>query len=179
MSQFGEALRRERESRGIALESITDATRISGRYLLALEEERFAQLPGGVINKGIVRGYARVVGIDEDAWVSRFMSAYQDSGQLKDDDANWIQFAENVSKSRLQETSRADIRLRWAGVGVLLILLAGLGWFVWHYVSSKATADNGVQHSLHSEQDGAPICAEALIPGNFFSASLPSSTLLL
>jgi cytoskeleton protein RodZ len=143
MSQFGEALRRERQSRGIALESITDATKISGRHLLALEEDRFEQLPGGVINKGIVRGYARVGGIDENDWVNRFMSAYQDSGKLKDDDANWIQFAENVSKSRLQDASRADVRLRWAGVAALLLLLVGLGWFVWHYVSSKTTADNG------------------------------------
>jgi cytoskeletal protein RodZ len=162
MNQFGEALRRERESRGIALESITDATKISSRHLVALEEERFDQLPGGVINKGIVRGYARVVGIDENAWIGRFMSAYQDSGQLKDDDANWIQFAENVSRSRPQEMSRADIRLRWAGVAVLLLLLAGLGWFVWHYVSDKATAKNSTgRHSLSVQ---LPTPAVILVP---------------
>src|SRR6516225_3669883 len=98
MGQFGEELRRERESRGIALEEITDSTKISGRHLSALEGEQFAQLPGGVFNKGIVRGYARVVGLDEEAWVERYMSAYQQSGQLKDDDANWVDFAENVVK---------------------------------------------------------------------------------
>ena len=67
MSQFGKDLRKERETRGIAIDTITDATKISSRHLVALEEEHFDVLPGGVFNKGIVRGYARVVGLDEDA----------------------------------------------------------------------------------------------------------------
>src|ERR1700744_3640964 len=103
MGQFGEALRKERESRGIALDTITDETKISNRHLLALEQEEFAQLPGGVINKGIVRGYARVVGLDEEAWVGRFLTAYQESGAVTSDDATWVAFAENVSRTRHEE----------------------------------------------------------------------------
>ncbi|HYK37240.1 hypothetical protein, partial [Alloacidobacterium sp.] len=42
-----------------------------------------------------------------------------------------------------------DVRLRWAGVGVLLVLLSALGWFVWHYVSNRvATANIGVHQPL-------------------------------
>jgi cytoskeleton protein RodZ len=147
MSQFGQDLRKEREARGIALESITDATKISSRHLLALEEEHFDTLPGGVINKGIVRGYARVVGLDENTWVDRFMSAYQQSGQIKDDDVSWIEFAENVSKGRVEDAIRPDMRLRWAGVAVLLVLLSALGWFVWHYVSHRISSAHGGVHS--------------------------------
>jgi cytoskeleton protein RodZ len=149
MSQFGEDLRKERETRGIALETITDVTKISGRHLLALEQEHFDALPGGVINKGIMRGYARVVGLDEDAWVGRFMSAYQQSGQLKDDDVSWIEFAENVSKGR-EDVPRPDVRLRWAGVAVLLVLLSALGWFVWHYVSNRVSVAKATHPPLSS-----------------------------
>jgi cytoskeletal protein RodZ len=159
MSQFGEDLRKEREARGIAIESITNATKISGRHLLALEEEHFDILPGGVFNKGIVRGYARVVGLDEDAWVTRFMSAYQESGQLKDDDVSWIEFAEHISKGRENEGPRPDMRLRWAGVAVLLVLLSALGWFVWHYVSHRVSAANSDQHRSMT----APANATALV----------------
>jgi cytoskeleton protein RodZ len=145
MGQFGEDLRKEREARGIAIESITASTKISSRHLSALEREQFDQLPGGVFNKGIVRGYARVVGLDEEAWVSRFLSAYQESGRLKDDDAEWIEFAENVVKSRNTEGMRPDLRLRWAGVILLVVLIAGLGWFVYHYVREKVSAANQPQ----------------------------------
>ena len=139
MSQFGEELRREREARGIALETIIDSTKISSRHLCALEQDQFDRLPGGILNRGIVRGYARVVGLDEATWVDRFMSAYQASGMLIHDDADWVKFAENVVKQRSTESDRQTIRLRWAGVFLLLGLIAGLGWFVYHFVHQKAS----------------------------------------
>lgn len=140
MNEFGKDLRRERESRGIGLDSIKDATKINGRYLAALETGHFDRMPGGIFNKGIVRSYARVVGIDEDVWVSRYLLASQESGQVKSDEENWIPFAENVSKARSHEIPQPKLRLKWAGVGVLLMVLTALGWFVWHFVSDKVSA---------------------------------------
>src|SRR5271163_230570 len=139
MGQFGEELRKEREARGIALQTITNSTKISNRHLCALEGEQFDRLPGGVFNRGIVRGYARVVGLDEEAWVDRFMSAYQASGMVIQDDADWTKFAENVVKQRPTDTDRQTMRLRWAGVFLLVMLIAGLGWFVYHFVREKAS----------------------------------------
>ena len=107
---------------------------------MALEREQFEQLPGGVFNKGIVRSYVRVVGLDEDVWVERFMSAYRESGLVKPDDADWVEFAENVVKGRKTEGDRPGIRLRWAGVFLLVVLIAGLGWFVYRYVRDKSAA---------------------------------------
>ena len=166
MGQFGEDLRKERETRGIGIDTITDVTKISGRHLLALEQEHFDALPGGVFNKGIVRGYARVVGIDEDDWVGRFMSAYQQSGQLKDDDVSWIEFAENVSKGRTEDAPRPDVRLRWAGVAVLLVLLSALGWFVWHYVSNRVAAENNGPHQSLSASGTSTTALSAAVPGS-------------
>ena len=69
---FGERLRREREMRGIALDEISTATKISNRFLRALEEEKFDQLPGGIFNKGFVRAYAKFLGIDEDQAIADY-----------------------------------------------------------------------------------------------------------
>jgi cytoskeleton protein RodZ len=155
MGQFGDALRREREARGIALETITNSTKISSRHLFALEQDQFDRLPGGVFNRGIVRGYARVVGLDEETWVDRFMSAYQSSGQLIQDDADWVKFAENVVKQRTTENDRQAQRLRWAGVLLLVILIAGLGWFVYHFVREKT--------SEHGSRGPAPTSSAAYV----------------
>lgn len=161
MGQFGEELRRERETRGIALEAITDSTKISGRHLNALEQEQFDRLPGGVFNRGIVRGYARVVGLDEETWVDRFMSAYHASGMVIQDDADWTKFAENVVKQRVAETDRQTLRLRWAGVFLLLVLIAGLGWFVYHFVHKKL-ADHGDRSQ--SPNTGATYVGQVMLP---------------
>jgi transcriptional regulator with XRE-family HTH domain len=76
---FGEKLRQHRERRGLSLEAISSATKISPRMLSALEDEHFEQLPGGVFNKGFVRAYARVVGLDEDEALSDYLTALRES----------------------------------------------------------------------------------------------------
>jgi cytoskeletal protein RodZ len=140
MGQFGSELRRERESRGIPLGRITGATKISERHLVALEEERFDVLPGGVLSKGMVRGYARAVGLDEDQWVGRYLSAYHQSGQLKDDDVAWMEFAENVGRSRKGDLPRSAQRMRWLGAALLLTLLALFSWYVARFLSDRAVS---------------------------------------
>ncbi len=137
MGQFGQDLRSEREARGIGLESITGATKISGRHLVALEQERFAALPGGVLNKGIVRGYARACGLDEDAWVGRYLSAYHESGEIKDDDRSWMEFAQNVGKARKGEEPEPAAGLRWAGVAAMLVVLMLFAWYVLGFLREK------------------------------------------
>ena len=77
MGSFGEDLRAERLSRGIALEDITEITKISQRHLVALEQDRFRLLPGGILSKGIVRGYVGAVGLDVQDWTDRFVEGPQ------------------------------------------------------------------------------------------------------
>jgi Helix-turn-helix domain/Domain of unknown function (DUF4115) len=76
---FGEKLRKQREQRGLALDAISNTTKISTRMLRALEEEHFDQLPGGVFNKGFVRAYARQVGLDEEETISDYLAALRES----------------------------------------------------------------------------------------------------
>ena len=59
MPAFGENLRREREMRGVSLEEISSATKISLRFLDAIEREDFSKLPGGIFSRSFIRTYAR------------------------------------------------------------------------------------------------------------------------
>lgn len=128
MGTFGEDLRMERTSRGIALEHITAVTKISQHHLVALEQEKFRQLPGGILNKGIVRGYASAIGLDQHDWTERFLKAYTASGLVVEDE-DWTAFASNVGKARMQQREAAEFRLRWFGA-LMLVLIVGLGGFL-------------------------------------------------
>ena len=75
---FGENLKREREMRGVTLEEITTATRIATRFLQAIENEEWDQLPGGVFNRGFVRAMARYLGLDEENIVAEYTLAVGD-----------------------------------------------------------------------------------------------------
>lgn len=146
MGQFGELLRRERESRGIALETISHSTKIVGRYLAALEQEKFELLPGGILSKGIVRGYVRAVGLDEATWMERFLAASRARGIVSGDE-NWMEFANRVAELR-PRSRHAGHRLRWAAMLALLVLLAGLGFYIWRHVSDRVEAQEVHAHPV-------------------------------
>jgi cytoskeleton protein RodZ len=79
MAGFGEYLRREREMRGVSLQEISIATKISIRFLQAIENEELSKLPGGIFTRSFVRTYARYLGLDEE----RVLADCQLAGQQK------------------------------------------------------------------------------------------------
>jgi cytoskeletal protein RodZ len=133
MGSFGEDLRMERLSRGVALEHITAVTKISQHHLVALEQDRFRMLPGGILSKGIVRGYTSALGLDQQDWLERFLKAYVASGQMMDDDRSWMAFASNVGKARIMRHDSLEIRLRWLGAGLLLLVVASAAYLTVRY----------------------------------------------
>jgi cytoskeletal protein RodZ len=76
---FGETLRRERELRGIDLRDVAEATKISVRFLQALESDRADVLPGGLFPRAFVRQYAAYLGLDPERTVAEYLFA--SSGQ--------------------------------------------------------------------------------------------------
>jgi cytoskeletal protein RodZ len=60
-------LARFRKRAGVSLEEIAQRTKIGSRFLEAIEEERFEQLPGGIFSTSYLRQYAEEIGYDEDA----------------------------------------------------------------------------------------------------------------
>ena len=137
MGNFGEDLRMERLSRGVALEEITAVTKISQHHLVALEQERFRLLPGGILSKGIVRGYTSALGLDTQDWTERFLRAYRASGQIIDDDRSWTEFAANVGKSRMLRRDALEHRLRWAGAILLLFIIATAAFLIVRYIGIR------------------------------------------
>lgn len=73
---FGERLKRERELREVSTDELTKATRISTRFLDALENEEWSKLPGGVFGRGFVRTIARYLGLDEESLLGEYDLAH-------------------------------------------------------------------------------------------------------
>lgn len=73
---FGPRLRRERERRGISLDTVAARTNVSTELWLGLESNDFSKWPGGLFARAFVRDYARVVGLDADELVDDFCRLY-------------------------------------------------------------------------------------------------------
>ncbi len=76
MTSLGQELRQEREKRGVRLEEIAQATKVSLRFLTALENDRFDLLPGRFFSKAILRSYANYLGLDEKALLARYEALF-------------------------------------------------------------------------------------------------------
>jgi cytoskeletal protein RodZ len=78
---IGEKLRLAREARGIALRDISEQTRISMRYLEAIEVDDYRRLPGGIFNRSFIRAYAKFVGYDENQAIDDYSRTLRELGE--------------------------------------------------------------------------------------------------
>jgi transcriptional regulator with XRE-family HTH domain len=69
---FGPRLRRERERRGISLETIADVTKVGVELWDGLERNDFSRWPAGIFARAFIRDYSRAVGLDADEVVDEF-----------------------------------------------------------------------------------------------------------
>ena len=63
-SVIGQELQKARLDKGLSLDDIHHTTKIQKRYLAAIENGQFDQLPGAFYERAFVRQYAAAVGLD-------------------------------------------------------------------------------------------------------------------
>jgi len=76
----------ERQRKSISLEEIADKTKISLRFLRAIENEEFDKLPGGIFNTSYLRQYALAAQYDETellAYYDQKVNGVADREQVK------------------------------------------------------------------------------------------------
>jgi len=122
---FGSYLKHERELRGVPLDEIAQSTKISIRFLRALEENRFEDLPGEVFVKGFIRSYGQAIGSNED----ELLAAYLESSSKRQD-------AETSNTTTFSQTEEEPPQYRFGfpvkavlGFGAaLLVIVGGVYW---------------------------------------------------
>lgn len=146
---FGERLKRERELREVSLDELTKATRISQRFLEALENEDWGKLPGGVFGRAFVRTIARYLGLDEEALLGEYDLARGDTAQ---------------TARSLTPEERIPSTPTWIPVAAalaLLAILAGLlyaGRYAWHHYAARHSQSSSGS-SAAPESLAAPVSA--------------------
>ena len=150
MESIASKLRTRRESLNLSLEQISNDTRISLHHLKSLENGSYADLPGGMYNRAILRSYCDELGLDK----NEFLQCY-------DEEINPRPEKPVISKS----TSFASKIKPHTAVIWSLIVLFSIGvflnreWFIStlsQYFSSDYGSTSG---GLQSGQPPSPIKA--------------------
>jgi cytoskeleton protein RodZ len=140
---FGESLKREREMRGVTLEEISAATRIAERFLKAIENDQWDQLPGGVFNRGFVRAMARYLGLDEENIVAEYALAIGDRPTVP----VWTGSPPTVTPDQ-----------PWAAWGITAIIIIALlagSWFGVRRLIAWRTARHAAQPTMSLTTDSS------------------------
>ena len=127
---IGEQLRLAREERGIPLREISDQTRISVRYLEAIEANDYKRLPGGIFNRSFVRAYARYIGYDEKQAIEGYTRHLRDQGDTSDEVTTTPFHSKVYTDTPATRSPFLTVFLAVIILAVLtLIALAALYWF--------------------------------------------------
>lgn len=147
---FGSYLKHERELRGVPLDEIAQSTKISIRYLRALEESRFEDLPGEVFIKGFIRSYGQAIGSN----VDELLAAYHESGS-KHQNIETPPTATPLSPEAPPERNFGFPIQAVAGFGAaLLIIVGGVYWI---------TSEKG-ENAGQSQQTRTPLTVDNSLP---------------
>jgi cytoskeleton protein RodZ len=124
LTGIGAELRRAREAQGLAVADVAQQLKFAPRQIESLENERFDRLPGPTIARGMVRNYARLLGLDPEPLIERMSPKVEpapDSAQLAARFKQPVPFSDNARRSTLV----------YAGFSVAVLALAAVVAYEW------------------------------------------------
>ena len=131
-SVIGQELQKARLDKGLSLDDIQQTTKIQKRYLAAIENGQFDQLPGAFYERAFVRQYANAVGLD----VADFMKNHDITTETVEPDLSGARVdADNVTRAgmhKVEETAADKTRQMMPKIliGVAVIAIIAVIWGV-------------------------------------------------
>ena len=140
-------MRQEREQRGITLEQISRSTKIGTRFLQALEQDRFEQLPGGIFNKGFIRAYARFLGLNEEQTLADYLAATSPGELTPGSSETAVPPAGSPKIAAAQAESERATSLPW-GTFAMLLLVVALSFAIWGFYTREREPSTPAKHPV-------------------------------
>jgi transcriptional regulator with XRE-family HTH domain len=126
-------LKEARERRGISLESIAVATKVSESLFAALERNDVSRWPTGIYRRSFFRAYANAIGLPVDAAIGEFLQLFPDdydqralpvlpsgSGPLR----------MTLARSTWLQISRAQVLAALVDIVVVAAITAAIAWWM-------------------------------------------------
>jgi len=160
---IGEALKEERIGHRLRIEDLSKKTRIRVRYLQALEENKFSELPSTTFVKGYIKTYANIFGFDHKPLIAMLRRDYKESvkGRLVP-----REFIKPVLKRRISRTPITLVAIILVSIFSSLVIYIG---FQWHNLNKPPSLEISKPH----EQD--VVSSKVVIEGK----TIPDAILII
>jgi len=121
--EIGNSLREARLRQNLDFPRIEEGTKIRGKYIQALEAERFEVLPGDTYVKGFLRTYAEYLGLDGQLYVDEYNSRFASVEEALTPSTPPTRPRHRVSESNFVVVALAAI----VAITVLVVVAFGFG----------------------------------------------------
>jgi cytoskeleton protein RodZ len=138
MFEIGNSLREARLRRHIEFTDAEHGTKIRGKYLRALEDERFELLPSHTYIKGFLRSYAEYLGLDGQLYVDEYNSRF-----VVGEEDGPVRAPRRVPASRARRSDRREsnfVLLGLIAIGVFTALVIA----AWRFGNAPGEDINGL-----------------------------------
>ena len=145
MFEIGNSLREARLRRDIDFPDAEHGTKIRGKYLRALEDERFELLPSHTYIKGFLRSYADYLGLDGQLYVDEYNSRFV----IGEEDAPVR--ARRVPAAKARRSDRRESGIVLLALTAIAVVTA-LVIVAWRFGSPDDQPVHGLTNGTQAEQ---------------------------
>lgn len=166
-------MRLAREARGITLREISEQTRISVRYLEAIEANDYKRLPGGIFNRSFIKAYAKFIGYDEKEAVEGYTRTAREQGVAADEAVNTPYQPQVYTDGSSSRSPLVTLLLT-----ILILAILSLGVYAalhWYQRRNQPSTDNNAPQSL-APGTKSPANASAVAPQANSATTPPSNS---
>ncbi len=136
-SSLGAQLGAARERRNISLRELSDQTRIARRYLEAIEQDKYKELPGGIFNRSFIKAYAKAVGFSEEEAIKAYTKVAREHGEEPDE----LPTSRQHSRIYMDgDTARSPMLT--ALLSLVILAIISLGIYAGLHYYRRRSADN-------------------------------------
>ena len=153
---IGGALAESRRRAGLTVAQVGDQTGIRETVITAIEGDDFSACGGDACSRGYIRIIARAVGADPEPLIRAYNTARAGPHPACDDTA---QPGPRPAKADTADPVTVTHKGAWiwlAGIAVLVVVLAGLGFAAFHYLAGPrhavTAAPSALAHPVHHAQ---------------------------
>ena len=146
MFEIGNSLREARLRRHIEFADAEHGTKIRGKYLRALEDERFELLPSHTYIKGFLRTYAEYLGLDGQLYVDEYNSRFV----IGEEDAP-VRSPRRVPAARARRNDRRESNIVLLAL-TAIVLVTGLVIVAWRFGGPEQAPVHGLTTSGQQQQ---------------------------
>ena len=148
MFEIGNSLREARLRRHIDFADAEHGTKIRGKYLRALEDERFELLPSHTYIKGFLRSYAEYLGLDGQLYVDEYNSRFvvgEEEAPVR---------ARRVPAAKARRSDRRESRIVVLALAAITLVTA-LVIVAWRFGSPENVPVHGLAPTQQQQRQAA------------------------